>query len=410
MILNKTAAASTIVANADSNVGIGTASPATKLHVLGSARIEGNDFRVDNNADANTTVTIDSGGSLPQASRFVFADRGDDKWRIIKDSIDELSITKVGDSPLMTFKVGNVTDLDTEFTKANTDGMDIHAHAARHEPGGADPISGLGGGGGSPSELQGLLIYGNPFTVALIPTVGGSIVVNIDGTQLTRTSPLVFVLGDSGAPGSHLDTGLETSSTPYYLYIDNVAGVMIPVISATPPDNLGDTKPGYHPVRTDERCIGSIWNNSTEDITPFNMVVNKVMFRNHDWNHEYNLSENASTSWYHLSVNLPESASSVFISSSARWPTATGMVCWGVDGATGVLTAHETDPTAAGFENVILYAMSSGTNDGNGISIQGELQIIDGSSPAISYGITRDLHSDHFMIVGGYTDRWAPRQ
>ncbi len=141
MILSSSAAASTIVADSAGNVGIGTATPATKLHVLGNARIEGNDFRVDNNANADTTVTIDSGNSAPQSSNFVFASRGSDKWLVSKDASDELFIKNVGDSsPLITFKQGNLIDLDASLTKAGVDGMDIHAHAARHELGGADPL------------------------------------------------------------------------------------------------------------------------------------------------------------------------------------------------------------------------------------------------------------------------------
>jgi len=142
MILSNTAAASSLVVDSSGNVGLGTATPATKLHVLGSARIEGSDLRVDNNSDNDTTVTIDSGLVLPQHSHFVFADRGTDNWLICKDDLNELFIQKVADpTPVMTFKAGNIIDLDTAFTKASTDSMDIHDHSARHEPGGADAIT-----------------------------------------------------------------------------------------------------------------------------------------------------------------------------------------------------------------------------------------------------------------------------
>ena len=141
LILSGQASASTIVADSAGNVGIGTATPATKLHVLGNAQVEGN-LRVDNNADSENTVAIDSGNSTPQNSSFVFASRGSDKWEVTKDASDSLFIKNVADSsPLITFKQGNLIDLDTDFTKADVDPMDIHAHAARHESGGADPLS-----------------------------------------------------------------------------------------------------------------------------------------------------------------------------------------------------------------------------------------------------------------------------
>ena len=135
-----------------------------------------------------------------------------------------------------------------------------------------------------------------------------------------------------------------------------------------------------------------------------------VRFTSHDSNHEYSLLESASTSWRNLPINIPETALSVSISASALWgATGQGMVCWGVDGALGTLTSAGVNPTASGFEYVLLYGASTGSNDGNGYSVQGNIPIDDKTTPAISYGITRNLASNHFMIINGYTDTWAPR-
>lgn len=261
-----------------------------------------------------------------------------------------------------------------------------------------------------PSEFVGILEWIDDTSVRLRPGTGDNLVVNVDGARLTRSTDLTFILDDFGVGGSHLDTGSEANSTPYYLYINNNAGVMEPVISASAPHDIGGVKPGYHPTRTDERCIGSFWNNVSEDIKPFYMDGNKVMFKDHDADHEHDLTEAASTSWVNLPLNLPLTALAVSISASAKWGAAgNGMVCWGVDGATGTLTSTNMDPTAAGFEDVILYAASSSSQDANGYSVQGKIPIDDRANPAVSYGVTRNLSSDHFMIVNGYTDIWAPK-
>ncbi len=405
MIISQQANASTIVLDPASNVGIGTATPATKLHVLGNARIEGNDLRIDNNADADTTVTIDSGNSAPQNSNFVFASRGADEWLISKDASNELFIKKVGDSPIITFKSGNVTDLDTTFTKADADAMDIHAHATRHAPGGADPISGLG----APSELLGILVHTDGRTVTLNPSIGGFLVANIDGTKLTRTTPLIFILDDFGVGGSHLDVGSEASSTPYYLYIDNVGGLMTPVISATPPDDIGDTKPGYHPVRTDERCIGSIWNDNVQNITPFFMAGNRVMFTPKSPDHVFALDGTSTTSWRNLVIDsIPLTALAVDFNSAAIMPTSNSIFVYGAGNA--VSSPLSIDLTAAGSEDVMFAARQNGTNDNAGHGISGSIPIVNRLAPNIKYAFNGGFSSsDPVLYVTGYRDLWAPK-
>jgi hypothetical protein len=143
LIFDKNAPTSAFVLDSAGNIGLGTASPAVKLHVLGSARVEGPELRVDSNANNDTTVTIDSGQTIPQDSHLVFADQGTDVWQVNKDAANDLNIRRISDpTPHFVFRSGNLTDLSTQFTKSALDPMDMHAHAARHWVGGSDPLGG----------------------------------------------------------------------------------------------------------------------------------------------------------------------------------------------------------------------------------------------------------------------------
>ncbi len=146
MRMHQTAAASSIVIDSVGNVGIGTGAPSSKLHVAGSARIQGNSLRVDNDADADTTVTIDSGQASAQNSHFVLSDRGNEQWLLAKPPDNTFFIQHVPDgTPHLTFRPGHVMDLNTatRFEKNNADPMDIHGHSGRHDIGGSDPLNWL---------------------------------------------------------------------------------------------------------------------------------------------------------------------------------------------------------------------------------------------------------------------------
>jgi hypothetical protein len=143
LFFDQNAPGSSIHVDGAGNVGMGTNVPAARLHVVGTARIEGNDLRVDNNADNDTTVTIDSGASTSFHSHFVFADRGNDTWLLCKPPANTLFLQYLPDGgPLVTFRPNRKIDLDTNtrFQKNTLDDMDIHDHSARHNPGGADEL------------------------------------------------------------------------------------------------------------------------------------------------------------------------------------------------------------------------------------------------------------------------------
>jgi hypothetical protein len=258
-----------------------------------------------------------------------------------------------------------------------------------------------------PSELIGILERIDNTSVMFRPSIGDNLVVNVDGVRLTRNTDLIFILGDFGVGGSHLDTGLEDSSTPYYLYINNDAGVMEPVISATAPHDIGDAKPGYHPTRTDERCIGSIWNNASETIVPFFMNGNEVLFTLHDNDHEHSLVNFASTTWLTVTLEIPLTATSVKINFTGRSTSGVGMVCYGASNASGTLTSDSSDPR---HNNSILLATICGTTTTNqGVGVSGVIPIADRTTPAFKYANTRNLTDEHVGLVIGYTDMWAPK-
>jgi hypothetical protein len=255
----------------------------------------------------------------------------------------------------------------------------------------------------SPAEAIGTLVYLDDSTVTLKAGVGGNLIVNIAGTKLTQAADLDFILDDFGVGGSHLDTGSEASQTPYYLYIDNDGGAMAAVISVDAPIEVGLTNAGYHPVRTDERYIGSIWNDVGQDIVPFVMSGNKQMFLEHDSNHEHALSLVASTSWRNLPLNIPETASAVLFSANI-WKNGNGASFYGPDGAVDTISGSTKDITSV--DEAMFICTVHGANQPTGSSADGEIPIVDRSAPAISYGASVNL-SGHNLVVRGYVDMWA---
>jgi hypothetical protein len=187
MFLDQSAPASSFVMNSSGDIGLGTNTPASKLHVVGSARIEGSELRVDNNADNDTTITIDSGSAAPQHSHFVLADRGFDQWLLCKPPDNTMFIQHVPDGgPSVTFRPNRILDLDlnTRFEQNNADPLELHNHSSRHDVGGADELDWNASLGSVLPALLSPAENGFPNTVQL----GGNSIVNVAETPFVAST------------------------------------------------------------------------------------------------------------------------------------------------------------------------------------------------------------------------------
>jgi len=99
--------------------------------------------------------------------------------------------------------------------------------------------------------------------VRLNRDVGGVLQVEIDGVVLTAGLSILFDIA------SHLDIGPEAASTFYYLYLENVAGVLTPHVSATGPEVTGGSKVGYHSANPTWRYVAAVWNTAALNFERF---------------------------------------------------------------------------------------------------------------------------------------------
>lgn len=99
--------------------------------------------------------------------------------------------------------------------------------------------------------------------VRLSRAYAGTLSVEIDNVVTTQTaSDVTFDIT------LHLSGPAETPSTWYYCYLENVAGVLTPHISATPPA-LTSGKILYHPTNLTWRFVEAFYNGSDGHIAPF---------------------------------------------------------------------------------------------------------------------------------------------
>lgn len=111
----------------------------------------------------------------------------------------------------------------------------------------------------------------------------GNVYVDADGNFLSQATDLGFDMA------ADID-GSETADTFYYLYVEPTGGppvdTLTPHISATPPLLApSGGKLYYHPTNPTWRCIGSVYNDSAQDLVHFDVVeghYRETFLRNRD--------------------------------------------------------------------------------------------------------------------------------
>jgi len=247
-----------------------------------------------------------------------------------------------------------------------------------------------------------LEITGNG-TIELQPLHGTDVQVGIDDVFFNHAGPIVWDMA------TDLD-GTEAPDQPLYLYVRNNAGVLDVQISTTAPDPPDGTKAGYKTADVTRRNVGSVWNNGAQNFTPAQYLPGGlVIFKSPDAGLRFELTLTDledKTTWSNLPINLPATAFAAVVNMAGRGTTANGMVVLGIDGATGTLTLGATDPSIV--DDALLYCRIHGSQDSAPYAINGEIPITTPATPAISYGITRNLF-DAFFIIRGYRDIFGPR-
>jgi len=281
----------------------------------------------------------------------------------------------------------------------------------------------------SPTGVNiGQLEYVSPGVVQIAPGVGGVVKIEVNGVIREQSGALTFTLPGLGTPGQDLDTGNETASTPYYLYVRDFASALDPIISAEAPQDTDGAKPGYQLTQNTWRCVGSFWNNMDGNITTFRMSRGgKHTFLMHEndgdhthWNNAAQDDQSAiadppavaeSTAWQPMALRIPLTAMEVFLSTWIDDGSGRSVVFYAASNASTTLSLaaseHKNWLKTTTYKEV-LYVITSGGPEYTPIM---EFPIEDRTAPAIAIGITQAVGSaldNHEILVRGYRDMWAP--
>jgi hypothetical protein len=249
-----------------------------------------------------------------------------------------------------------------------------------------------------PDVLVGHLKRTAPGIVQLQPRSGTKVYCSIDNVVLENTGSISFDMA------SDFD-GSEGASEAVYFYLRDQSGTLDPQISATAPDPPGGTKPGYKSGDTTRRCVGSEWNNASQDFVEQSWGPGgEVTFHARDSDHEHALAH-TQAGWGSQAVNLPKSASRM-------------RYLWFIDGTNddAALAASDatTDPTVGGKiigtnAAEILHAYSGDGSSNPSTCSPGSIPIADIASPAFKFTTYGGAVTENDVAIIGYTDLFAPR-
>ncbi len=257
----------------------------------------------------------------------------------------------------------------------------------------------------SSSDLtSGHLIRNSGSVIRLYPGANGIVAINIDGVVVTSTDFIEFDIA------TDLETGGETASTAYYLYVENVAGVITPHISVTTPHlPISDVKTGYHSVNDVWKCVGSVWNDVGSDFTKgiWDGNGNFVCAGLRDTDHEYDLAMIANNTVSSAeTLNIPLCCASVDMA----------LAIDGNNDAAALMASDATDGTvAAGLisspDVLIHVSVESGAASVREFN-SGKIPIIDMSTPEFTYAMDDNGTANPSWIravVNGWADIFASK-
>ena len=243
--------------------------------------------------------------------------------------------------------------------------------------------------------------YATSSTVKLAKGYKDTLRLEVNGNILSQAGDLTFDLT------SDLDTGSEQADTWYYCYVDDVAGVMTPVISATGPE-VSANKIGYHPSRTDERYVGAFRNNGSSNILPFDVVGQELWLRQ-STEFIYSLGTVVPTAWSSQALTMPKTANLVYLDALIKGDDAA--IAYGRSGTTVALPATQAAHKYgdSGMDDVLfmLGGDQGGSGEGHNAA-RFAIPIGDQASPAVSWGILNigasATLSVNDIVVIGYKD------
>ncbi len=258
--------------------------------------------------------------------------------------------------------------------------------------------------------------YTSVTSYTLEPIVGTTIYIEIDVAgelkQLSNVGDMVFdIVANAHGPA-------EAASTVYYMYVedDDDDGTIDKHVSSVAPYDISGTKPGYHPTENTWRCIGSMFNDSGQDVAKGywgrdGLFILDAPTRDQA-DHLYPLTKSTTASLLQQAVNIPLTCTHFLLDvyMEAAGQSGGSYCAFGQDDATAALplTVPPHKLSDALFVECTHILLIHNPNDGNSARI--DMPVVTRNAPAFRYGMGRATTVTELeaMMIGWY-DIWAPK-
>jgi hypothetical protein len=258
----------------------------------------------------------------------------------------------------------------------------------------------------------GRLERGSDSTLILKPAYGTIIYTEVDGVIVSHSGNLTFDLATDYFEGS------ETASETVYLYVQNNAGVLTAQLSDQPPDDIGDTKPGYSGHTNTYRCIGSWWNGSDGHLVEGQydrdgwFRFNSVEGTDHLYNQTAELTLTGQSDYRSLTLNLPKTATNVQLAVLGYGADDWYMALARSDAAAATLPTGSAGPpwklSNSNLVDAVAVVQSENARVADASTVI--MPIADRTAPALKYGHNHSKDPTVMeFVTKGYQDMWAPK-